>query len=434
MTSWGAGGLRNVLPPKARPNRLQTRQGEKTARWCTVTYIEGESSQPNAVSSDLARFAPIANNDYFEYHIPMVIGVPKEIKPQEHRVALTPEGARELVREGHTVLCEASLGEGSGFRDMDYIAAGASIVPKEAVFADAALVIKVKEPIPEEFPFLRPGLALFTFLHLAANTALTDTLMRGRITALAYETLTRGGRFPLLMPMSEIAGRMAPIMGAHYIQRTYGGSGLLPSGVPGVAPAGMLVLGSGVVGSNAARVAVGLGMDVTVLGQDIAQLREIDREHCFRVKTRVFSDEALEECLALADVVVGAVLVNGERAPVLVRRSMLTLMRRGAVVVDVSIDQGGCFESSHPTTHADPVFVDSGVVHYCVANMPGAYPHTSTLALTHATLPYIRALASKGIEVAMKKDAELRSALNAYDGMIAHRGLAESTGLPFTEF
>lgn len=364
----------------------------------------------------------------------MIIGVPKEIKPQEHRVALTPEGVRELVAEGHTVLCEPSLGVGSGFEDAAYVAAGAKPTPKEQLFEDASLVLKVKEPLPEEFEFLRPGLAIFTYLHLAPNRPLIDALLMRSVTALAYETLQSKGALPLLTPMSEIAGRMAPIVGAHYLQRTYGGRGVLAAGSPGVPPASALILGAGVVGSNAARVAVGLGMDVTVLNRDSDKLRTLDTQYAGRIKTRIATRDAIAECLPNADLVIGAVLVNGKRAPMLVTRAMLGTMRRGAVLVDVSIDQGGCAESSHPTTHDAPVYIEDGVVHYCVANMPGAYPRTATLALTEATLPYIKTLASLGITAALGGNVELRTALNTHEGTVAHRGLAEATGLPFTNF
>lgn len=361
----------------------------------------------------------------------MVIGIPKEIKPEEYRVAITPHGVRELVSEGHTVLCEPSLGEGSGFIDAGYEAAGARMVTKSRIFADAGLVLKVKEPLPAEFDLLRHGLAIFTYLHLAPNRPLLDALLMHKVTAFAYETLERDGGLPLLLPMSEIAGRIAPLVGAYFLQRPQGGRGVLPTGAPGVAPANMLVLGAGVVGTNSARVGLGLGMDVTVLNRGMEKLRLMERELGGRAKTRIASAGAIEECLPEADLVVGAVLVSGERAPVLVTRKMLDSMRPGAVIVDVSIDQGGCFETSRPTTHDKPVYEEGGVIHYCVANMPGAYPRTSTIALTEATLPYVKRLAGRGID-AVRSDQELRSALNVYDGMISHSGLAESTGLPYT--
>ncbi len=358
----------------------------------------------------------------------MIIGVPKEIKVEEFRVGLTPVGARELARDGHRVLVETAAGQGSGFSDDEYRKAGAEITAKEALFSAAELIVKVKEPLPQERPLLREGIALFTYLHLAPNPELTKALLARKVTGLAYETLERDGRLPLLAPMSEIAGRMAPLMGAFYLQKFKGGSGVLPTGVSGVRPGKILILGAGVVGMNAARVSMGLGMETVVINKDIAQLQRIDELFKGRVQTIPLTGHAVEEEVVDADIIVGAVLVPGGRTPVLITRSMLGTMKRGSVIVDVSVDQGGCIETSHPTTHDDPVFEVDGIVHYCVANMPGAYPRTSTLALTNATLPYVKAMADKGIERAIKEDPAIRSALNTYRGRIANQALADSQG------
>ncbi len=358
----------------------------------------------------------------------MIIGVPKEIKTEEFRVGLTPAGARELVRDGHRVIIEQGAGVGSGFSDDGYLTAGASVAGREEVFAQADLIVKVKEPVAAEYGLLRTGAALFTYLHLAPNPGLTRVLLDKKIVGLAYETLEKDGKLPLLAPMSEIAGRMAPLMGAFYLQKFKGGSGVLPTGVSGVRPGKVLVLGAGVVGTNAARVAMGLGMETVVINRDPAGLQRIDELFKGRVRTLPLSSHAVEEEIRDADLVIGAVLVPGGRTPVLITREMLGSMKRGAVIVDVSVDQGGCVETSRPTTHDDPVFVVDGIVHYCVANMPGAYPRTSTLALTNATLPYVKILASRGIERAIAESAEIRSALNTYQGKITNKMLAESLG------
>ncbi len=356
----------------------------------------------------------------------MIIGVPKEIKTEEFRVGLTPVGARELARGGHTVLVETDAGSGSGFFDEAYRKAGAETVPREAVFSRADLIVKVKEPVSSEYPLLREGVALFTYLHLAPNPELTRLLLAKKVTALAYETLERNNSLPLLAPMSEIAGRMAPLMAAFYLQKFKGGSGVLPTGVSGVRPGKIVVLGAGVVGTNAARVGMGLGMETVVINRDTAGLQRIDELFKGRVRTIPMTAHALEEEIADADIIVGAVLVPGGRTPVLITREMLGGMKKGSVIVDVSVDQGGCVETSRPTTHDDPVFVVDGIVHYCVANMPGAYPRTSTLALTNATLPYIKLLANMGVEKAIGQSAEIRSALNIYQGKITNKALAES--------
>jgi alanine dehydrogenase len=358
----------------------------------------------------------------------MIIGVPREIKIEEFRVGMTPVGARELVRNGHTVLVETDAGEGSGFSNEEYRKAGAETAARETVFRLAELIVKVKEPISPEYPLLRENVAIFTYLHLAPNPELTTLLLAKKITGLAYETLEREGRLPLLAPMSEIAGRMAPLMAAFYLQKFKGGSGVLPTGVSGVRPGKIVVLGAGVVGTNAARVGMGLGMETVVINKDTAGLQRIDELFKGRVRTLPMTAHALEEEIAGADIVIGAVLVPGGRTPILITRDMLGTMKKGSVIVDVSVDQGGCIETSHPTTHDDPVFTVDGIVHYCVANMPGAYPRTSTLALTNATLPYIKTIAERGINIAVEEDAIIRSALNTYQGKIVNKALAESVG------
>jgi alanine dehydrogenase len=359
----------------------------------------------------------------------MIIGVPREIKVEEFRVGLTPVGTRELVRGGHAVMVETDAGEGSGFSDDEYRRAGAELVHKETVWSKAELIVKVKEPVQPEYPLLREGCALFTYLHLAPNPGLIKLLLQKKVTGLAYETLERDGRLPLLAPMSEIAGRMAPLMAAFYLQKFKGGSGVLPTGVSGVRPGKILVLGAGVVGTNAARVGMGLGMETVVINKDTAGLERIDELFKGRVRTLPMTAHALEEEIVDADIVIGAVLVPGGRTPVLVTREMLTTMKKGSVIVDVAVDQGGCAETSRPTTHDDPVYEVEGIIHYCVANMPGAYPRTSTIALTNATLPYVKTIAQLGIEKAVQEDAVIRSALNTYHGKIVNKALAESMGV-----
>jgi alanine dehydrogenase len=356
----------------------------------------------------------------------MIIGVPKEIKTEEFRVGLTPVGARELVESGHAVVVQTGAGEGSGFIDDEYRRAGAEVAAREPVFSRADLIVKVKEPISTEYPLLREGAAIFTYLHLAPNPELTKLLLTKKVTGLAYETLEQDGKLPLLAPMSEIAGRMAPLMAAFYLQKFKGGSGVLPTGVSGVRPGKIVILGAGVVGANAARVGIGLGMETVVINKDTAGLTRIDELFKGRARTLPMSVHALEEEIIDADIVIGAVLVPGGRTPVLITRRMLATMKKGSVIVDVSVDQGGCIATSHPTTHDDPVFVVDGIVHYCVANMPGAYPRTSTLALTNATLPFIRIIAEIGIEKALQKDPVIMSALNTYHGKIVNKALAES--------
>ncbi len=358
----------------------------------------------------------------------MIIGVLKEIKSEEFRVGMTPVGVRELAQGGHRVFVEPDAGVGSGFPDAAYRAAGAILAPREEVFDTAELLVKVKEPLPQEAALLREGTALFTFLHLAPNPKLAAALLEKGITGLAYETLERDQRLPLLAPMSEIAGRMAPLMAAFYLQRFKGGSGVLPTGVSGVRPGKCVVIGAGVVGTNAARVALGMGMETVVINKDTTRLPQIDELFTGRVRTLPLTAHALEEELHGADVVIGAVLVPGGRTPVLVTRTLLATMPKGSVIADVSVDQGGCVETSRPTTHDDPVFVVDGIVHYCVANMPGAYPRTATLALTNATLPYVKQIADQGVRKAVQEDPVIRTALNTYHGAVVNKALARSLG------
>ena len=364
----------------------------------------------------------------------MVIGVPREIKRHEYRIGMTPEGAAELKRDGHEILVETGAGAGSGFGDDAYRQAGAVTCSREELFARSELIVKVKEPLPGEYDFLRQGQALFTYLHLASDPGLTEFLLARKVTALGYETVETGGTLPLLTPMSEVAGRMAPLMGAFFLQKIHGGLGLLAGGATGVKPARALILGAGTVGMNAARVCIGLGMDTTVLNRGTDRLQRLDELYPGRVKTVVFHEQTLREEIVEADLVIGAILVPGRKTPVLIPRPMLRTMKQGAVLVDVSIDQGGCAETSRPTTHDDPVYEVDGIIHYTVANMPGAYPRTSTLALTNATLPYVRMLAGRGIEKALAEERALAGALNTYRGGIAHKGLAASMGAAFRPF
>lgn len=363
----------------------------------------------------------------------MIIGIPREIKTEEFRVGITPFGVQELTREGHAVLIETGAGAGSGFSDGEYEKAGAGIVDKEQLFDRAELIVKVKEPLPSEYGLLAEERALFTYLHLAPNRELTEVLLRKKVTGIAYETLTRGGLLPLLAPMSEIAGRMAPLMGTYYLQKFKGGSGILSTGASGVKPGRIVILGAGVVGTNAARVAAGLGMETVIMNISAERLQRIDEMFLGKVKTLPLTHHTISEEILDADIVVGAVLVPGGRTPVLITREMLGTMKKGSVIVDVSVDQGGCVETAKPTTHDDPVYEVDGVVHYCVANMPGAYPRTATLALTNATLPYVKLLAGKGIRNAVQEDPVITSALNTYHGKIVNRALAESIGFQSLE-
>jgi alanine dehydrogenase len=364
----------------------------------------------------------------------MIIGVPKEIKMSEFRVGLTPYGVEELKADGHIILVETGAGEGSDFPDAQYREAGAETAAREEVFARSELIVKVKEPVPAEYGLFRERQAIFTFLHLAANPELIDVLLKKKMTGLGYETLEKSGALPLLSPMSEIAGRMAPLMAAFFLQRVYGGAGILPTGVMGVEPAKALIIGAGILGTNAARDCVGLGMDTTVMDVRIEKLQKIDEMFLGRVKTMPVTAHNIREEISTADIVIGAVLIPGGRTPLLIKRDMLKTMKRGAVIVDVAVDQGGCFETSRPTTHSDPVYRIDGIVHYTVANMPGAYPKTSTVSLTNVTLPYIVSLAGRGIEQALREDASLRSALNTYQGNVTHMALAQSIGYPYKAF
>ena len=361
----------------------------------------------------------------------MKIGVPKEIKVHEYRVGLVPAAVRELVAAGHQVLVERGAGSGVGFDDADYEAVGARIAADaRAVFAAADLVVKVKEPQLVECAMLRPGQVLFTYLHLAADRPQAEALMRSGAHAIAYETVTaRDGSLPLLTPMSEVAGRMSVQVGATLLHKSAGGRGMLLGGVPGVAPAKVVILGGGVSGTAAAEIACGMRADVTVIDKSLPRLRELDGLFGGRLKTVFSTAASIETAVASADLLIGAVLVPGAAAPRLVTRAMIKAMRPGAVVVDIAIDQGGCIETSRPTTHADPTYVEEGVVHYCVTNMPGAVAQTSTLALNNATLPYVRALANDGFEVACGKDPGLAAGLNVSQGRIVHSAVAEALGL-----
>lgn len=363
----------------------------------------------------------------------MRVGVPKEIKNHEYRVGLTPPSVAELVAAGHEVIVETKAGGGIDFEDQDYIDAGARIVATAAeVFDQAEMIVKVKEPQPQEVAMLRPHHLLFTYLHLAADKPQAEGLMASGATCIAYETVTspRGG-LPLLKPMSEVAGRMAVQVGAHYLEKEQGGRGVLLGGVPGVAPAKVAILGGGVSGVNAAQMAVGLRADVTIYDINNDRLAELDMFFSSQIKTAYASKAAIAAAVKNAHLVIGAVLVPGAAAPKLVTRDMLKTMKRGSVLVDIAIDQGGCFETSHATTHEDPVFEIDGVIHYCVANMPGAVARTSAFALNNATLPFAIRLANMGAEAAMKADAHLANGLNVSGGKIRHAAVAEALDLPF---
>ncbi len=364
----------------------------------------------------------------------MIVGIPKEVKDNEYRVAATPEGVRELIAAGHRVLVQATAGTGSALPDAQFTAAGAEIAPDaDAVFAEAELIVKVKEPQPQEFPRFRTGQVLLTFLHLAADEALTRFLAERRVAAVAYETVqTADGRLPLLAPMSEIAGRMAPHAGATNLERPHGGRGVLMGGAAGVAPARVVVLGAGMAGTNAAWIAAGMEAEVTIVDTNVDRLRFVDQIQRGRIQTVSSSALAIERLVLDADLVVGAVLVPGAKAPHLVSEDLVSRMRPGAVLVDISIDQGGCFATSHVTTHSEPTFVMHDVVHYCVGNMPGAVPRTSTYALTNVTLPYVAAIAERGLEGAVRADPALAAGVNVYEGQITNLGVAEAHGMPFT--
>ena len=364
----------------------------------------------------------------------MRVGVPKEIKNNEFRVGLTPAGVRELKAHGHEVLVEKRAGAGIGISDEQYVRAGARLAASaQEVFGKSELIIKVKEPQPKECKLLGQGQVLFTYLHLAPDPAQARALVRSGCVAIAYETVTDGrGGLPLLAPMSEVAGRMSIQAGAHALEKAQGGLGVLMGGVPGVAPAEVVILGGGVVGYNAARMAVGMGARVTILDKSLARLNFLDQLFAGRLQTIYSTTDAVEHHVSRADLVIGAVLVPGAAAPKLVTRAMLKRMRPGAVVVDVAIDQGGCFETSKPTTHEEPTYVVDGVVHYCVANMPGGVARTSTFALTNATLPYVLALSDKGYRKALLDDANFREGLNVHHGQVTHKAVAEALGYDCT--
>ncbi|TQV70147.1 alanine dehydrogenase [Exilibacterium tricleocarpae] len=365
----------------------------------------------------------------------MLIGVPKEIKNHEYRIGLTPAGVRELVANGHQVMVETKGGEGVGISDEDYTQAGASIAPDAGtVFARAEMIVKVKEPQPQECRQLRAGQTLFTYLHLAPDPTQTQLLVESGATCIAYETITdeRGG-LPLLAPMSEVAGRMSVQEGARCLEKAAGGSGVLLGGVPGVEPARVLVIGGGVVGLNAARIAAGMGARVTILDRNIKRLKEIDDLYGSQITTIYSTLDALERYLAEADLVIGAVLIPGAAAPKLVKKSMLSLMKPGSVMVDVAIDQGGCFETSRATTHQDPIYTVDGIIHYCVANMPGGVARTATFALTNATLPYVLELANKGPGPALQGNRHLLNGLNVHEGLVTCEGVAVALGYDYVE-
>jgi alanine dehydrogenase len=365
----------------------------------------------------------------------MIIGVPREIKDHETRVGLVPSGVIALREAGHEVLVETRAGEGSSITDREYVETGAVILQSAAeVWHRAGLVVKVKEPQPAEYGYFRPGLILFTYLHLAPLPELTDKLLGARVNGVAYETIVeKDGSLPLLTPMSEVAGRMSVQVGAQYLEKPNGGRGILLGGVPGVAPGNLVILGGGIVGTNAAKVAIGMGAHVTIIDRNLNRLRELDDIFNGQVVTLASNAWTIGENLKTADLVVGAVLIPGASAPKLVRREMVAGMKRGAVMVDVAIDQGGCFETSHATTHTEPTYAVDGVVHYCVSNMPAAVPHTSTLALTNATFPYLLELADHGLEGACARHPGLRQGVNTYNGCVTHRGVAESQGREWRE-
>ena len=363
----------------------------------------------------------------------MIIGLPKEIKDNEYRVGLTPAGVKTLSDYGHTVLVETKAGDGSGISDEEYTAANAKIVETaDEVWQRGEMIVKVKEPVGPEYKRMRDGQILFTYLHLAPDQKLTQAMLTSKITGVAYETITNDeGHLPLLTPMSEVAGRMAVQVGAHYLQKPEGGRGVLMGGVPGVLPAKVVIIGGGVVGINSIKMAVGLGANVTVLDKNLERLRYLDDIFGAKIKTLVSNNYTVQDACANADLVIGAVLIPGASAPMLVTRDMLKTMHKGSVIVDVAVDQGGCIETTKPTTHSDPTFYVDDVLHYCVANMPGAVPRTSTFALTNATLPIAIKLANKGFKDAIARDRHLKEGVNTYAGHITYEAVAESQGLKY---
>jgi alanine dehydrogenase len=363
----------------------------------------------------------------------MIIGVPKEIKNNENRVAVTPAGVSEFVKHGHKVYVQSTAGLGSGFSDEEYTNAGANLLPTiEEVYGIAEMIVKVKEPIELEYSLIRAGQLLFTYFHFASYEPLTHAMIKSGAICLAYETVEVNRTLPLLIPMSEVAGRMSIQEGAKYLEKPMGGRGILLGGVPGVKPANVVVLGGGVVGTQAAKMAAGLGADVTIMDLSLNRLRQLDDIMPANVKTQYSNDYNIREAVKTADLVIGGVLIPGAKAPKLITKDMLSTMRPGSVIVDVAIDQGGCFETSKPTTHAEPTYVVDGVVHYCVANMPGAVPYTSTLALTNATLPYAIQLANKGWKQACADSADLRLGLNVVEGKVVYEGVSQAFNLPYT--
>lgn len=363
----------------------------------------------------------------------MIIGVPKEIKNNENRVALTPAGVAEFKKHGHTIYIQSTAGVGSGFSDEEYVKAGASILPTiEETYAIAEMIVKVKEPIESEYSLIKPNQLLFTYFHFASHEPLTHAMIKSGATCLAYETVEKADRsLPLLVPMSEVAGRMSIQQGAKYLEKPMGGRGILLGGVPGVKPANVLVLGGGIVGTQAAKMAAGFGARVTIMDISIPRLRQLDDIMPANVDT-VFSNEYnIREAIQKSDLIIGAVLIPGAKAPNLITRDMLKTIRDGAVMVDVAVDQGGCFETTRPTTHADPTYVIDGVIHYSVANMPGAVPYTSTLALTNATLPYALQLADKGWKKACNENKELKLGLNVIDGNVVYKAVSDAFGLEY---
>ena len=363
----------------------------------------------------------------------MKIGLPKEIKDNEYRVGLTPAGVQALSGAGHTVFVQKTAGEGSGFKDEQYVKAGGQLLETaDDIWQAGDMIVKVKEPVAPEYPRMRENQVLFTYLHLAPELELTKQMLERKVTGVAYETITSGRRLPLLIPMSEVAGRMSVQVGATYLEKMNGGRGILLGGVPGVPAANVVILGGGIVGTEAAKMAVGLGAKVTIIDRDLDRLRQLDDIFLSKVQTLASSRYAIEEAISHADLVIGAVLVVGAAAPKLVTRDMLHLIPQGAVLVDVAVDQGGCFETTHATTHSNPTYYEEGVLHYCVANMPGAVPRTSTFALTNATLPYALDLANKGFEQAIKDDAGLREGVNTFAGKLTYEAVATSQGLEYT--
>ncbi|MEQ1923890.1 MAG: alanine dehydrogenase [Pyrinomonadaceae bacterium] len=363
----------------------------------------------------------------------MKIGLPKEIKDNEYRVGLTPAGVQALTGAGHTVYVQKTAGEGSGFKDEQYVKAGGQLLDTaDEIWAAGDMIVKVKEPVAPEYPRMRENQLLFTYLHLAPELELTKQMMDRKVTGVAYETITQGRRLPLLIPMSEVAGRMSVQVGATYLEKMNGGRGILLGGVPGVPAANVVIIGGGIVGTEAAKMAVGLGAKVTIIDRDLDRLRQLDDIFLSKVQTLASSRYQIEEAISHADLVIGAVLVVGAAAPKLVTRDMLHLIPQGAVLVDVAVDQGGCFETTHATTHSNPTYYEEGVLHYCVANMPGAVPRTSTFALTNATLPYALDLANKGFETAIREDAGLCEGVNTYAGKCTYEAVATSQNIEYT--